>query len=63
MKVFDKDGYYKFVCDRCKTVAGQDANEQIALLRARRYAKINRWIWQHPHWQLYCENCKHVVEE
>lgn len=61
MKIFD--GYYKFVCDKCGEVAGQDISEQVALERARDYARNNRWIWRHPHWQLYCKECKHDVEE
>ena len=56
-KIYE-DRKYKFVCNGCRLVAGVHPSEQSALKMARRVAKAQGWVWKHPHWQLYCPNCK-----
>ena len=56
MKIFTGKTY-KFVCDSCGVVAGEDSDEREALRQAREKAQNYRWEWRHPHWGLICSEC------
>jgi len=58
-KIYDKINGYQFICDLCGRVAGKDFNEQESLKKARIISDREKWEWKHPHWQLYCPNCKY----
>lgn len=49
---------FRFVCDRCRAVAGEDKDEREALKMAQKVADMQGWTWKHPHWQLYCPLCQ-----
>lgn len=53
-----EDKKFKFCCNVCRTVCAADKNEQTALKKARSVARTQGREWKHPHWQLYCPNCK-----
>lgn len=57
-----RDGYItKFTCNVCGLVAGADADERRALAQARKTSRAQSWVWKHPHWQLYCPGCQHLI--
>jgi len=57
MKVI-RNGNYIFMCNGCQEVAGMNPSESDALKNARELATRYNWVWRHPHWGLYCPNCK-----
>lgn len=52
---------FEFRCNRCGKLLAAHENEQKALMQAREQSDIQGWIWDHPGWRLYCDECKKRV--
>jgi hypothetical protein len=58
MKQKDSDGCVYFTCDGCQKVLNVGFDEKETLKKSRKMARKLGWVWKHPHWQLYCPECK-----
>ncbi len=51
-------GYVEFRCDGCSSLLAISRYERDALKLARDVSRTKKWIWRHPHWQVYCPECQ-----